>query len=93
MCENFKPDLILLGHADKIRLKTLEKIKSELPNVKISQWFLDPITKKGPDYIKNKKRLLDKFSVIDATFATTHPNEIDFINNKDKYPSSSALFG
>ena len=84
VCENFKPNLILLGHADKIRLKTLEKIKSSLPNVKISQWFLDPITKKGPDYIKNKKRLLDKFSVIDATFVTTHPNEIDFINNKDK---------
>ena len=29
VCKNFKPDLILLGHADKIQLKTLEKIKSE----------------------------------------------------------------
>ena len=83
VCKNFKPDLILLGHADKIQLKTLEKIKSELPNIKISQWFLDPITKKGPDYFKNKKRLLDKIAILDATFLTTHPDEIDFITNKD----------
>ena len=84
VCKTFKPDLILLGHADKIRLKTLKNIKSNFPKIKISQWFLDPVTKKGPDYLKNKKRLLDKFSVMDTTFITTHPDEIDFINNKNK---------
>jgi hypothetical protein len=84
VCKHFKPDLILLGHADKIRLKTLEKIKFDFPNIKISQWFLDPITKKGPDYNKNKERLLDKFPILDATFVTTHPDEIDFIKNKNK---------
>ena len=84
ICKNFKPDLILLGHADKIRLKTLEKIKFDFPKIKISQWFLDPVTKNGPDYNKNKVRLLDKFSILDATFTTTHPDEIDFIKNKDK---------
>jgi glycosyltransferase involved in cell wall biosynthesis len=84
VCKNFKPDLILLGHADKIKLKTLEKIKFDFPNIKISQWFLDPITKSGPDYNKNKKRLLDKFPILDATFVTTHPDVIDFIKNKDK---------
>jgi len=84
ICKNFKPDLILLGHADKIRLKTLEKIKFDFPKIKISQWFLDPVTKNGPDYDKNKARLLDKFSILDATFTTTHPDEIDFIKNKEK---------
>lgn len=83
VCENFKPDLILLGHADKIKLRTLEKIKLILPSIKISQWFLDPISRKGPDYVKNKKRLLDKLSILDATFVTTHPNEIDFIKDKE----------
>jgi hypothetical protein len=73
-----------LGHADKIRLKTLEKIKFDFPNIKISQWFLDPVTKNGPDYNKNKERLLDKLPILDATFITTHPDEIDFIKNKDK---------
>ena len=82
VCENFRPDMILLGHADKINLSTLNKIKLLLPNIKISQWFLDPITKKGPDYNKNKKRLLDKLSIVDSTFITTHPREIDFVTNK-----------
>ena len=82
VCENFRPNMILLGHADKINLSTLNKIKLLLPNIKISQWFLDPITKKGPDYNKNKKRLLDKLSIVDSTFITTHPHEIDFVTNK-----------
>jgi len=74
--------MILLGHADKINLSTLNKIKLLLPNIKISQWFLDPITRKGPDYDKNKKRLLDKLPIVDCTFITTHPHEIDFVKNK-----------
>ena len=47
-------------------------------NLTVSQWFLDPLTKKGPDYIKNKSRILDKIDAMDATFATTNPSSLDF---------------
>jgi hypothetical protein len=80
--KNFKPDLILLGHADNIKTETLKFLKEKNQNLKISQWFLDPLSRKGPDYYKNKKRILDKINIIDSTFLTTDPKSVDFkINN------------
>ena len=75
---NFKPDLIVVGHADKVNNDMLDHVKSKYSSLKIAQWFLDPLTKKGPDYEKNKGRILDKASNIDASFITTHPNALDF---------------
>ena len=74
--KNFKPDLIVLGHADNVSLETLEDFKKD--KVMISQWFLDPLSRYGPDYTSNKRRILDKNLLIDATFLTTDPNSIDF---------------
>ena len=81
---NFKPDIVVLGHADNISIETINNIKS-IYNPKICQWFLDPLIKKGPDYEKNKKRItkLDKY--IDATFVTTHPDQIFFKLNKSYF--------
>ena len=77
-CKYFNPDLIILGHADNVKLKTLQILKSKKKNLKISQWFLDPLSRKGPDYLNNKKRILNKIDIMDATFLTTDPNSLDF---------------
>jgi len=77
-CYNYKPDLIILGHADSILKDTLADLKDDYPNLKVAQWFLDPLNKKGPDYIRNKKRILDKMDFIDGNFLTTSPDAIDF---------------
>ncbi|MFL2902173.1 MAG: glycosyltransferase [Candidatus Pelagibacter sp.] len=76
--ENFKPNLIVLGHADRVKPETLLNAKQKISQLKICQWFLDPLSKKGPDYEKNKERLLDKNSICDTTFVTTSPDAIDF---------------
>jgi glycosyltransferase involved in cell wall biosynthesis len=70
---NFQPDVMVLGHADGLSLNTLEYLKSKKHDLKISQWFLDPLSKYGPDHFKNKKRILDKNKLMDATFLTTDP--------------------
>ena len=75
---NFDPDLIVLGHADTVSAETIESLKEKKKNLKIFQWFLDPITRKGPDYLSNKKRLLEKSELIDGSFVTTDPNSLDF---------------
>ena len=75
---NFKPNLLVLGHADKVSNKTLEQLKHINKDLKISQWFLDPLSKKGPDYLNNKRRILDKIELINTTFLTTNPKSIDF---------------
>ena len=50
--------------------------------VKISQWFLDPLIKTGPDFIKNKNRILSKSDIVDTNFVTTSPDQISFLNKK-----------
>ena len=76
--ENFKPNIVVLGHADNVNLETLLTLKSKNKNLKIAQWFLDPLGKNGPDYFKNRKRILDKHTVVDASFLTSDPKSLDF---------------
>ncbi len=83
-CYNFKPDLLVLGHADAITSNTLGELKDDYPNLKVSQWFLDPLNKKGPDFIRNKNRILDKSEHIEANFLTTSPDVLSFLSKKNK---------
>ena len=82
-CYNYKPDLVVLGHADLISPDLISELREDYPNARFGQWFLDPLNKKGPDYERNKKRILDKYKVVDSTFLTTSPDVLNFIN-KDK---------
>ena len=75
---NFKPDLLILGHADRIDKETLINAKDNDSNLRISQWFLDPLSKHGPDFNKNKLRVVDKSNSCDATFITTSPDALNY---------------
>jgi hypothetical protein len=57
----------------------LGELKDEYPYLKIAQWFLDPLNKNGPDYVKNKNRILNKSEFIDANFITTSPEVLNFL--------------
>ena len=83
-CYNYKPDLIILGHADLISAEQIGELKDDYPNVRFSQWFLDPLNKKGPDYLRNKERILDKIKFMDATFITTCPSALKFLPKSKK---------
>ncbi len=78
-CYNYKPDIVVIGHADLISKKQIEELKEENPNTKFCQWFLDPLNKKGPDFERNKKRILDKIDLMDASFMTTSPSALNFL--------------
>ena len=80
-CYNYKPDLIVLGHCDLINAQQLGQLKNDYPNVKIAQWFLDPLNKDGPDFERNKRRILDKSDFIDTNFITTSPSVLQFLPN------------
>ena len=76
---NYKPDLLIFGHADLIKDNTLFYLKDNYHNLKIAQWFLDPLIKDGPDFAKNKSRILDKIEFTDANFITTSPDVLNFL--------------
>ena len=81
---NFKPDFVILGHADRVTQQTLIKMRELQKNLKISQWFLDPLSKFGPDHKTNKERILNKIDILNSTFLTTDPNSLSF-NLKNSY--------
>jgi len=84
-CYNYKPDLIITGHADLISREQIEELKEENPNTKFAQWFLDPLNKKGPDYERNKSRILNKIDLMDGTFVTTSPSALNFLKGKKNF--------
>jgi glycosyltransferase involved in cell wall biosynthesis len=77
---NYVPDVIILGHADLIKIETLKYIKKNYPNIKMAQWFLDRM---DSHWIKNKKRFLDKIELMDVSFCTTEPKSLK-VNRKHK---------
>ncbi len=88
---NFKPDIIVLGHADTLLKETVIELK-KIKKIKICQWFLDPLIKTGPDFIKNKKRIKNLEKYIDATFLTTDPKSLNFqIKNSFFLPNPSDI--
>ena len=74
--KNFKADCLILGHADAVSNETLDYLKNKNKSLKIGQWFLDPLSKNGPDYLKNNKRILEKVSYMDSTFLTSCPSTL-----------------
>ena len=88
--KNFKADAIILGHADSITNETLAEIKDKNKNLKICQWFLDPVGKVGPDHFKNTSRIFDKEKFIDTSFLTTDPSVLTKkLNNSFFIPNPS----
>ena len=85
-CYNYKPDLIILGHADLISSDQIGELRNDYPDTRFCQWFLDPLNKNGPDFIRNKERILDKIKFMDSSFITTCPSALKFLpKNKNNY--------
>ena len=63
-----------MGHADSISGDTLDHLKEINKSLKICQWFLDPVGKNAPDYIKNNERISQNLEFIDFTFLTSCPS-------------------
>ena len=62
----------------------IQELKEDNPNTKFAQWFLDPLNKNGPDFERNKDRILDKIDVMDGSFITTSPSALKFLPNNNK---------
>ena len=77
--------MIILGHADLISADQIAELREDYPNTRFGQWFLDPLNKKGPDFERNQKRILDKIKYVDASFLTTSPDVLNFLNPENSF--------
>ena len=83
--ENFRPDLILLGHVDRLDYESFLFLKEKYNSIKFAQWFLDPLIENGPDFDKNKNRFFLKYQFCDANFVTTSVGSLNFADKKKTF--------
>ena len=72
---NYRPDLILLGHNNILNRETISKIKSNR-KTKISLWYEDHLIKGGPNYVNNLNLIEKNLDLIDQYFLTSSQNLI-----------------
>ena len=68
----FKPDLIILGHTDRIEIKTLLKIRNLNKNIIIIKLFIDSIS----DEYFNFKKVFYDYKYLDNIFISSNPNKL-----------------
>jgi hypothetical protein len=83
IAENYRPDLILLGHNNTLNSRTIEKIKQKF-KTKIALWYEDYLIKGGPNADNNLNLIEKNESLIDQYFVTTHPDLIKTLIPKSK---------
>ena len=83
--ENFKPDLIIMGHVDRLNYESFYKLKEKYTSIRFSQWFLDPLNIDGPDFNKNKERFYLKYQFCDTNFITTAVDALDFVSQNKTF--------
>ena len=74
---NYKPDLVILGHNNVLNREVLTHIKKKNSS-KVILWYEDALSKKGegPSWKSNLDLLEKNNDLIDKYFITTHPNDI-----------------
>jgi len=83
IANNYRPDLILLGHNNCLRRDTISLIKKKF-NTKFSLWYEDHVMKGDPNYAKNLKLIESNHDLIDQYFITTSPEIIKTKISKSK---------
>ena len=81
--QNYRPDLILLGHNNILTDTTIQKIKSNR-KTKIALWYEDHLIKGGPNYLNNLNLIEKNRDLIDQYFVTTYPDSINTKIDKKK---------
>ena len=73
--DNYRPDLILLGHNNSLLRQTMLQIKNNY-DTKFSLWYEDHVIKGDPNFRKNLDLLEKNHDLIDQFFITTAPDVI-----------------
>jgi len=78
ICDNYRPDLIILGHNNFLHRNNIEKIKTTYKS-RIALWYEDALGHKGkgPNWKLNLSLIEKNHDLIDIYFTTTHPDEIN----------------
>ena len=82
--KNYNPDLIIFGHSDNINEEIVSQFKSINKNLIVSQWYEDPLMSNIANTGDNINKLKKFIPLVDHSFVTTNPSEINLTNAKKK---------
>jgi glycosyltransferase involved in cell wall biosynthesis len=82
--QNLRPNLILLGHTNSLKVETIKNIRDKFSETKFAFWYEDSINKNGPDFNINKIFIEKYKDHIDNFFITTEKNYVDASIPKNK---------
>lgn len=75
VCQEVRPDMLLLGHCTIISPETLNTIRKNIPTVRIAHWNCDAL------FIPNNfKRVSSLVPLVDATFVTTAGEDLNTLS-------------
>jgi len=63
---DFRPDLLLLGHGELVTIETIQKIKNKHPSLPIAMWYVDWLKEKESSYLQERIPLLDVLFCADS---------------------------
>lgn len=66
LAKAFRPDIVILGHADTIRPATLDELRTVCPEARLAQWSVDPLF-----LDEDRARVERKIGHVDWTFSST----------------------
>ena len=81
--ENYRPELVLLGHNNILSRNTIKRMKDKY-NISIALWYEDHVIKGDPSYKRNLDLIEKNHDLIDKYFITTSPDVIKTKINKNK---------
>ena len=81
-CEAYRPDLLLIGHADIIRNRTLAVIRQVCPGVRIAYRNVDPLFHPG-----NVAKVEARLPFVDSVFLTTGGEPLRRLARNDRVVS------
>ena len=82
--KNYNPDLIIFGHSDNINKEIISQFKSINKNLIVSQWYEDPLMSNIANTGDNINKLKKFIPLVDHSFVTTNPSEINLTNAEKK---------
>ena len=65
-CKKVQPDVLVLGHGQLLTRDSIEQVRLALPDLKILQWFVDPML-----YPRVYQFIHDRLDLLDAVYLTT----------------------
>lgn len=83
IADNFRPDMLLLGHANIIRNDTIAEIKSRYPDMRAALYNVDSLALDS--HQDNVKAVHNRLPVVETVFITTGGNLLkQFVTPKNK---------